>query len=149
VQQFAGIREPLLDVLDRRYGAGRGPWVRVSRPVGAGTGLKGRVVAAMGAGALEAGLARRHRPASTALVGMYAFDGSAADYAARLEAWLRDAPAGALLMCHPAARAEAGDEIGAARLREFECWRGEAASAALARANAAPARGPGPAPGAR
>jgi hypothetical protein len=94
-------------------------------------------------------LAQRRRPASPALVGMYGFDGSGADYAARLEGWLRDAPAGAVLMCHPAARSEPGDEIGAARLREFDCWRGDAASAALARANAAPARGPGPLPAGR
>ena len=146
VHQFAGIREPLLEALDRRYGAGRGPWVRISRPVGAGTGLKGRVVAAMGADALAAGLAQRRRAASPALVGMYGFDGDTAGYAARLEGWLRDAPAGAVLMCHPAARAEPGDEIGAARLREFQCWRGDAASAALARASAVPARGPGPRP---
>lgn len=52
VHQFAGIREPLLDLLDRRYGRGGGPWIRISRPVGAGTRLKGRVVGAMGAQAL-------------------------------------------------------------------------------------------------
>lgn len=146
VQQFAGIREPLLDALDRRYGTGAGPWVRISLPVGAGTGVKGRVVAAMGAQALRRELAQRQRRASPALVGMYGFDGSSRDYAARLEAWLRDAPACAVLMCHPAAQAEADDAIGAARLREFDCWRGEAASAALAGANAVPARGPGPGP---
>ncbi|MFC5499615.1 ChbG/HpnK family deacetylase [Caenimonas terrae] len=153
VQQFRGIREPLLDVLDRRYGTGAGPWVRVSQPVGAGTGVKGRVVAAMGARALAAALSQRGRAASPALVGMYGFDGSSAGYAARLAGWLRDAPAGAVLMCHPAARADDADEIGAARLREFECWRGEAASAALAAAHAVPARGPArqpvPGPGAR
>lgn len=149
VQQFAGIREPLLEVLDRRYGTGAGPWVRVSRPVGAGTGVKGRVVRAMGARALERALNQHGRAASTALVGMYGFEGNGAHYAARLEGWLRDAPAGAVLMCHPAAQADAGDPIGAARLREFDCWRGAAASAALSKANAAPARGPGPGPAAR
>ena len=146
VHQFHGIREPLLEVLDRRYGAGAGPWVRVSRPVGAGAGVKGRVVAAMGAQPLADGLQQRGRAASPALVGMYGFDGSSSDYAARLEGWLRDAPAGAVLMCHPAAQAEAGDAIGAARLREFEVWGGEAASAALARTNSRPARGPAPGP---
>jgi predicted glycoside hydrolase/deacetylase ChbG (UPF0249 family) len=149
VHQFAGIREPLLDVLDRRYGAGTGPWVRVSRPVGSGTGVKGRVVGAMGAQALADGLGQRGRPASPALVGMYDFGGSGAQYATRLEGWLRAAPAGAVLMCHPAAQADADDAIGAARLREFDCWRGDAASQALARTNTAPARGPGPVPGAR
>ena len=151
VHQFAGIREPLLDLLDRRYGRGAGPWVRISRPVAFGAGVKGMVVAAMGARGLAQELAQRRRHASPALVGMYDFSGSSADYAARLHGWLRQAPPGAVLMCHPAAQADADDAIGAARLREFDCWRGEAANVALAAANAVPARGPGPvhAPGAR
>lgn len=149
VQQFAGIREPLLAVLDRRYGTGAGPWIRISRPLGQGTGLKGRVVGAMGAPWLERALRQRGRAATTALLGLYGFDGSSADYAARLAGWLRDAPAGAVLMCHPAAQADAADPIGAARLREFDCWRGAAASQALSQANAVPARGPGPAPAVR
>jgi predicted glycoside hydrolase/deacetylase ChbG (UPF0249 family) len=147
VHQFKGIREPLLEALDRRYGAGAGPWVRVSRPVGKGNGLKAIVVDAMGATALADGLRQRGRAASPALVGMYGFDGTAAGYAARLDGWLRDAPAGAVLMCHPAIAADADDEIGAARLREFEVWSSDAASAALAAANAVLARGPSPVPG--
>ena len=149
VHQFHGIREPLLEVLDRRYGTGAGPWMRVSRPAGASAGFKGRVVAAMGARPLAEGLRQRGRAASPALAGMYGFDGNGTDYAARVEGWLRDAPAGAVLMCHPAAQADPGDPIGPARLREFECWRGDAPSAALARANAVLATGPGPARAAR
>ena len=149
VHQFAGIREPLLDLLDRRYGSSAGPWVRISRPVGSGIGVKGTVVAAMGADALRCGLRQRKRNGSPVLVGMYGFDGSPAGYAARMEGWLRDAPSGAVLMCHPADQADADDPIGAARLREFSCWRGEAASHALARTNVVLSRGPGPAPGAR
>ncbi len=149
VHQFAGIRGPLLDVLDRRYGQGAGPWVRISRPVGSGVGLKGWVVGAMGAQALGRELAQRRRRASPALVGMYDFGGTGADYAHRVAGWLRDAPAGAVLMCHPAAQAETDDPISAARLHEFECWRGEALTGQLARSNAVLARGPGPFPGAR
>ena len=149
VHQFAGIRRALLDVLDRRYGTGAGPYLRISRPVGSGAGVKGRVVGAMGALALRDDLGRRQRRASPALVGLYGFGGTPASYARRVAGWLRDAPAGAVLMCHPAARADPADPIGSARLREFEFWRGEAASALLARANAVPARGPGPAPCAR
>ena len=102
----------------------------------------------MGAQALRRALLQRGRAASPALVGMYDFGGTAAGYAALVAAWLRDAPAGAVLMCHPGAQADADDPIGAARLREFDCWRGDAVSALLARANAAPARGPAPRPGA-
>jgi predicted glycoside hydrolase/deacetylase ChbG (UPF0249 family) len=149
VHQFAGIRSPLLDALDRRYGKGAGPWVRISQPMGAGAGLKGWVVGAMGAQALARELEQRQRRASPALVGMYDFGGTVADYAQRVAGWLRDAPAGAVLMCHPAARADTDDPIGAARLREFDCWRGEAFTGLLARSNAVLARGPGPFPGAR
>lgn len=149
VHQFAGIRGPLLDALDRRYGRGQGPWVRISRPVGAGVGAKGWVVGAMGAHALRRELQRRQRRATTALVGMYDFGGTGGEYEARVARWLRDAPANAVLMCHPAAQADAGDPIASARLREFEVWRGDAVIASLAQANAALSRGPGPVHGAR
>lgn len=149
VHQFTGVRGPLLDVLDRRYGAGAGPWVRVSRPLGSGAGIKGWVVGAMGAGPLRRELQQRRRAGSPALVGMYDFDGTAAEYQERVDGWLRDAPAGAVLMCHPGAQADPADAIGAARLREFDCWRGDAVSALLARANAVLARGPAPVPAAR
>jgi predicted glycoside hydrolase/deacetylase ChbG (UPF0249 family) len=146
VHQFAGIRAPLLDALDRRYGAGRGPYLRISRPMGPAAGIKGRVVAAMGAAALQRELRRRGRPGAAPLLGMYGFDGSAADYAGLAQRWLQDAPAGAVLMCHPATGSTGDDPIGPARLREFEFWAGDAASGCLARANAVPARGPAPAP---
>lgn len=149
VHQFAGIRGPLLDVLERRYGAGTGPYLRLSRPAGAGAGFKGWVVGAMGAAGLSRELRQRQRRASTALVGMYDFGGTSASYAARVAGWLRDAPAGAVLMCHPSTRADPGDPIGGARLREFDFWRGEAVSGLLARANAVPARGPTPVRGDR
>lgn len=143
VHQFEGIRQPLLEILDRRYGRGLGPYLRVSRPVGQGIGLKGRVVGAMGAAALARELAARGRGAAPALVGLYDFEGTPAGYASRVAQWLRDAPAGAVLMCHPSSQAAAGDDIGAARLREFEFWRSDAASAALTRAEVALGRGPG------
>jgi predicted glycoside hydrolase/deacetylase ChbG (UPF0249 family) len=144
VHQFAGIRGPLLDALDRRYGAASGPYLRISRPVGTGAGLKGRVVAALGAASLEREARARGRAVSPALTGVYDFGGTAAGYAALVDGWLRDAPEGAILMCHPASQAERGDAIGCARLREFEFWGSDAASEAFARAGVAPSRGPGP-----
>ena len=143
VHQFAGIREPLLELLDRRYGAGAGPYLRISRP-GRGAGLKGMVIGSMGATAMAAGARERARNASPVLTGLYGFDGSSADYASRALRWLRDAPAGAVLMCHPAVQALPGDGIGEARRREFEFWRSDRASEVLGQAGAAPARGPAP-----
>jgi predicted glycoside hydrolase/deacetylase ChbG (UPF0249 family) len=145
VHQFAGIREPLLELLDRRYGAGAGPYLRISHPV-AGGGMKGAVIGFMGATAMAAALRVRARRASPALTGLYGFDGSEADYAEHALGWLRDAPAGAVLMCHPASEALPGDEIGAARCREFAFWRSDRASEVLGQAGAAPARGPAPTP---
>lgn len=148
VHQFAGIREPLLERLDRRYGAGAGPYLRVSRPPG-GAGLKGWVIGSMGAAALATALKASGRRATPALTGLYDFGGGSADYAARAANWLRQAPAGAVLMCHPASQALPGDAIGDARLREFEFWRSERASEVLAQAGAALARGPAPTRSAR
>ena len=149
VHQFAGIRGPLLDLLDRRYGAGKGPYLRVSRPVGQDAGVKGWVIGAMGSVALANALEARGRRGSPALTGLYDFSGSTADYAARASAWLHAAPAGAVLMCHPATQAQPQDLIGSARLCEFEFWRSDRATELLAQANAVPARGPGPSPAAR
>ena len=148
VHQFNGIRAPLLEILDRRYGTGAGPYLRVSRPVG-GVGLKGRVIAAMGAAPMQRELVARGRAGSPALTGLYGFDGMSDGYAALAEGWLHAAPAGTILMCHPASQALPDDAIGAARMREFDFWRSAGASAALARANAVPARGPGRPPGVR
>ena len=118
VQQFAGIRQALVAVLVRRYGTlVVKPYLRISRPAAGAADLKGRVIAGMGANALEkiaddAGFKR-----ARALLGIYDF--SQTDYARLMARWLAQAPAGAIIMCHPAQAGEPGDEIGAARVQEF------------------------------
>lgn len=118
VQQFAGIRQALVEVVARRYGA-RAPWLRVSRPPGR-LDVKGQIIAALGANALTSSAVRAGLPVSRILSGIYGFDARAGVYARHMAQWLVQAPEGALLMCHPATQAEAGDEIGPARVREFE-----------------------------
>lgn len=124
VQQFHGIREPLVDVLAQRYGAAAPrPWLRLSRaPAGQGD-VKAWVIAAMGAAALQRRAARAGLPCAPALAGIYGFDGDEAGYAARMAGWLAAVPAGTVLMCHPASGTptpgDGDDAIALARRREF------------------------------
>jgi len=153
VQQFAGIREALVQALVDRYGARREPgviasaarqpmnpegmdchaalavtdpaaligslpYLRISRAPAGHADLKSRVIAAMGAGALESAAAQAGLPVSAALLGIYDFSGDESRYGALMDGWLRAAPAHSIIMCHPAQAAVAQDAIGAARVRE-------------------------------
>jgi len=120
VQQFAGIREPLTELLARRYGA-RAPWLRVCRPLAGQAGLKGWLIARMGAGALESLAAAQGLAYSRWLIGIYDFKGGAPAYARRMAGWLAQAPVASVLMCHPATCGadEGADPIGPARRWEF------------------------------
>ena len=55
------------------------------------------------------------------LLGAYGFDGTADSYAMAMQVWLASLPPDnpAVIMCHPAVSAQADDDIGAARKREF------------------------------
>ena len=119
VQQFAGIRQALIEVASRRYGT-RPPWLRVSRPVAQWLDVKGRIIAAMGANALTGAAARGGVPVSPVLSGIYGFDAQAGVYARHMAQWLSEVPDGAVLMCHPSARAEVEDDISPARARELD-----------------------------
>ena len=122
VQQFAGIREPLVELLARRYGP-RAPWLRVSRAPAGLRDLKSRVIGWMGANALESIAAGDRLPRAKWLSGIYDFSGGEAGYARHMATWLARAPAGTVLMCHPAlpqtVGSEGGDAIAAARAWEY------------------------------
>jgi len=142
VQQFAGIREALVETLARRYPAGRDthpPWLRVSR-VGSGqAGIKGRVITALGASALERLAGGAGFPCAPELWGVYDFTGGSARYVALMENWLARAPACAVLMCHPAQGPDSpddaafADEIAPARRWEFDVLDSAAFGQVLAR----------------
>ncbi len=140
VQQFAGIREALVEALARRYPQ-RPPYLRISQAPPAQRDAKSRIIAALGAQALRTMAARTHIPAAVALSGIYNFTGGEAAYAQHMARWLRTSPAGTLIMCHPADQAEPGDEIGAARVWEFDFLRGDGFPRALAVAGVQLARG--------
>lgn len=144
VQQFAGIREALVQTLSSRYGAlgPRQPYLRISRgPVGA-AGLKSRVIAAMGSNALENIASKQGISRATALLGIYDFAGGPARYAALMARWLHAAPPGCIIMCHPAQAAEPPDAIGVARLQEFAYLSGAEFPIALSEAGVRLVRGP-------
>lgn len=120
VQQFAVFRHALAEVLMRRYGhEAQRPWLRVSQV--AQPGLKAQVISAMGAQGLQRWAQANQWPRVGPLLGAYGFDGSMDDYARHMQAWLANLPQDkpALIMCHPAVSAQADDDIGAARKREF------------------------------
>ena len=142
VQQFAGIRQALVQALASRYG-GRTPqpYLRISRAPAGRVDLKSWVIAAMGASALEKIATSQCFKGATALSGIYDFTGDPARYAALMAGWLQAAPARSIIMCHPALVAEPGDVIGAARAREFAYLASDDFVATLARAGARLVRG--------
>ncbi len=142
VQQFAGIRQALVAVLARRYGTlPVKPYLRISRAPGGSAGVKGWIIGAMGANALETIASNVRIYGSNGLFGIYDFSGDAARYAALMRRWLAQMPAGSILMCHPAQAAEPGDEIGVARLQEYAYLAGPTFAQALLAARVQPLRG--------
>ena len=133
-----------MQALVGRYGAGAAmPYVRVARAPAGAADFKNRVIAAMGAPALEALAAAWAVPRTTALLGVYDFAGDTQRYARLMQGWLAQAPAHSVIMCHPA-QAQApvsGDAIGAARAREFTYLGSAAFAEALATAGVQLARG--------
>ena len=160
VQQFAGIRQALVQALSHRYGGGREPsransapagqsgpeavmpYLRISRPPAGTADFKGRVIAAMGAYALKKIAANAGVTGATALLGIYNFAGDQRRYGALMQGWLRAAPAGSIIMCHPAQAAEPDDPIGLARAEEFAYLSGLDFPQALAQAGVQLVRGP-------
>ena len=142
VQQFAGIREALVAALASRYGGQScRPYLRISRAPTGHADLKSRVIAAMGAGAIEKIATHTGITGARALSGIYNFTGDASSYARLMDGWLETTPAGSIIMCHPALSTEPGDVIGPARAQEFAYLSGDDFLAALARAGVELVRG--------
>ena len=133
VQQFAGIRDALVQALVSRYGARPEPrpYLRVSRAPPGGVNLKSRIIASLGASKFERLARQAGLTCATALSGIYDFSGSGEQYASRMTDWLWQAPCRSIIMCHPAQAVEPGDTIGVARLQEFAYLGSDDFSAAL------------------
>lgn len=130
VQQFKGIREALVAVMAQRYSglpADQKPYLRISQDPHAASGqgdLKSKVIASLGVNttkniAIQAGITL-----ARGLFGVYNFKNDGKNYAERMQAWLAQAPAGCIIMCHPANGkpdgGDAEDDIAPARQWEFD-----------------------------
>lgn len=144
VQQFAGIRQALVALVQERYAINKRAYFRLSTPAALDKGLKARIISSLGAAALARLAGSVGIACAPALSGIYDFTGGRQRYAGLMERWLHDAPAGAIIMCHPAAQAAPGDALGAARLWEYDYLASDAFPQALARAAVTLARGSPP-----
>ena len=119
VQQFAGIRQALVAAVAQRYPPKNRPYLRLSTGSAAESNIKTKIIAAMGASRLARLATAAGIACAPALSGIYDFSGGAQRYADLMDHWLQGAPEGCIVMCHPATQAEADDDIGAARAREY------------------------------
>ena len=132
VHQLPQIRDLLLQELKARY-EGQLPWIRISRPQG--DGLKGAVIASLGATRMQQHAQAQGFRTTDILLGVYGFDQGLPDYGRQLQRWLntasKEAEQGkqAALMCHPgmseqeaiASKAElVADPIAQARPMEYQ-----------------------------
>ena len=141
VQQFAGIREALVAAVQHRYPPKDRPYLRLSVGMATDKTIKTKIISSMGAAALATLAKAAGIACAPALSGIYDFSGGAQHYAQLMDHWLQDAPASCIVMCHPAKRAEAGDEIGAARAWEHAYLASDAFPQALERAGVTLCRG--------
>lgn len=138
VHQFRGIRDALIEVMARRYGhlpERQKPYLRVSKGPSERFDLKTRVIAALNSSAIKKIAIKANITPATGLFGIYNFTGGEAAYARLMTQWLASAPAGIIIMCHPAQGAlDAGDvddDITAARQWEFDYLASDAFTQAL------------------
>ena len=119
IHQLPGLRQALLQVLQTRYGS-HAPWVRSTLPAQWGIN-KAAILALLGGYQLHRLLGRAHLRHNPQFSGVYGFDATTpAAYGAQMQAWLRSAPGGTLLMCHPANAPVPGDAISAQRMVEYD-----------------------------
>ncbi len=155
VHQLPIIRDALLGELQQRYGklpASKRPWLRISSPP-AESGLKARIIDWLGAKTLQTAALQAGFRVSPCLLGVYDFEGDAADYQAHWLTWarqLKQCPAPTqhslppVLMCHPAKpfdKADESDPIALARIIEWQVMHSPDFSTWLSRADIQPVKG--------
>ncbi len=130
VHQLPVIRNALVGALVQRYPDAK-PWLRSTRPGELDAGLpfmqrfKPRVIAALGAGPLLTLASQAHFNFNRGFLGVYDFERLHPPYPILLEAWLRHATPGMLLMTHPAKCFAQSVAFGRDRVEEYRTLRGD------------------------
>lgn len=124
IHQLPQIRGALLEALALRYQGGVRPWLRSTRCTAqsglpASCRVKAAVIQTLGARALAGRAQRAGFYLNARFAGVYDFRGGERVYRSLLTGWLSNVRDGDLLMCHPAARVDPADPMGAQRLAEF------------------------------
>jgi predicted glycoside hydrolase/deacetylase ChbG (UPF0249 family) len=155
VHQLPIIRDELLAEIKQRYGklpASKRPWLRISSPPD-GSGFKARMIHWLGAKTLQTAALKAGFKVSPCLLGVYDFEGDAADYQAHWLTWarqLKQCPAPTeyslppVLMCHPAKpfdKADERDPIALARIIEWQVMHSHDFSTWLSKADIQPVKG--------
>ena len=145
VHQLPQIRQALLEIIQQRYGQ-HGPWLRISNPPAA-DGLKGSIIRALGAHALQHRALKQGLQCNGRLLGVYDFNDHSVPYLERLRICLQQAQEAngmPVLMCHPAlpdTAAPPSDPIAQARGAEFDALMSPEFEALLTEFSVKPARG--------
>lgn len=124
VHQLPLIRERLLSLLKRRYGANM-PWLRQTAPgalcgIPAKESIKARIIGALGAAELGRQARQEGLRTNRRLLGVYGFEGGKRRYADLLQNWLFNAHDGDLLMCHPALDTQGASVMARQRRAEYD-----------------------------
>ncbi|HEY4316341.1 MAG TPA: ChbG/HpnK family deacetylase [Herbaspirillum sp.] len=120
VHQLPGVRQVLLQVLDKRYGDAP-IWVRNTVPASAAWRGRPVMLKLLGGAMTATALRGLGIPSNCGFAGVYGFDRP--DYAACFAEWLQAAAPGMLIMCHPAAAVGSDDGIAEQRLVEYRFFR--------------------------
>jgi chitin disaccharide deacetylase len=131
VHQFKGIRDALVEVMVQRYSglpADQKPYLRISQDPTGQADFKSKVIAGLGANTTKNIATKAYITTAKGLFGVYNFknngENGGLSYAERMQAWLAQAPAVCIIMCHPANGkpdgGDAEDDIAPARQWEFD-----------------------------
>jgi predicted glycoside hydrolase/deacetylase ChbG (UPF0249 family) len=105
VHQFRGIRDALVEVINKRYGnlpRLQRPYLRVSDDPSDQFNFKSKFIASLNASAIKKIAIKADITPTRGLFGVYNFTGGELAYAHRMAQWLKEIPAGGIIMCHPA-----------------------------------------------